>query len=482
MKMMTLSTAVVTCLFAWARAEECSGAAAEATAQGNSMLQVKGEVKPKTSPVNEQDALVLEGSADGKATEAGDCKDMGNCGWSWRCSDWAKIHCCKCGGGHKKVDLAKRADQDLFEVLTFNTYLLRINIVLTIDEKPNLATRATEIFNWFKTLRTVEVPDVVVLQEIYAKEGQDLLQDICNKNWRKNSGIFAHPHHHYLPCDVPNSPFGFATTCVNPTSGLNPVKTGGVVVLLKKGLELVSAEDVAYDDSAGQERFTKLGFWAIELMKGTQKYWAFGTHAIAYEHPDYIKIRQLQFKQMRKYIDEKVEDGARLAIAGDMNIFTGPYKDKDQKLHIPAELEPMLENLGAGAKAPATVGEHVPKGFWLPLAANMSASADPVLNHVIAAIPDEARLGAQRFDSVIAPGPGERLTSPATMRFQIVPVKSDTCFVTEQTGYPKGTKTDDLSDHYAVYAELRYAAAAPRCAVVQDHQGSKGSLPAGPTC
>lgn len=260
------------------------------------------------------------------------------------------------------------------------------------------------------------------------------------------------------------------------------MKTGGVVVLLKKGLELVSAEDVPYHDCAGEECFTKLGFWAIKLRKGTQTYWAFGTHAIAYEDPTYIQIRQKQYKQMRQYIDSNVEAGARLVIAGDMNIFTGPYQDKDNVTHNPTELEPMLANLGSPG-APAIVGELVPRGFWLPLASDMKDSADPIWNHVINAIPDERRLGAQRFDSVIAPGQGDRLlTSPGTMRFQIVPVKSDECFVTEQSGYPEGTMTDDLSDHYAVFAELRYNESAPRCGVVHCHQGSKGRLPAGPTC
>jgi len=141
----------------------------------------------------------------------------------------------------------------------------------------------------------------------------------------------------------------------------------------------------------------------------------------------------------------------------------------------------MLANLGSTG-SPATVGDLVPKGFWLPLVSDMNVSADPTWNHIINAIPDESRLGGQRFDSVIAPGQGDRLTSPATMRFQIVPVKSDECFVTEQTEYPNGTMTDDLSDHYAVFAELRYNESAPRCAVVRGHQGSKNRLPAGPTC
>mmetsp|Transcript_51446 Transcript_51446/g.102206 ORF Transcript_51446/g.102206 Transcript_51446/m.102206 type:complete len:481 (+) Transcript_51446:55-1497(+) len=480
--MMVLPMVVAICFFAWAQADECSSTTEACPRNGSLLLQTKKKEGSIASAVEEQHVSALEDLSNRRAVAAGDCKDLGDCGMSWcSVSEWARLHCCKCGGGHQTIDAVKKADQDLLTVMTYNTYLLRINIVMVVDEKPNLDIRAKEISDWFQTLQTEEVPDVLVLQEIYASEGQDLLTQMCNKAWRKNSGLASHPHHHYLPCDVPNSPFGFATTCVNPTAWLNPVKTGGVVVLLKKGLELVSAEDVAYDDCSGLECFTKLGFWAIKLRKGDQIYWAFGTHAIAYEDPEFIKIRQKQFKQMRQYIDNHVENGARLVIAGDMNIFTGPYQDEKNVTHTPAELEPMLANLGS-ADSPATVGELVPRGFWLPLASDMKYSADPVWNHIIRAIPDERRLGAQRFDSVIAPGPGDRLTSPETMRFQIVPVKSDDCFVTEQVGYPAGTKTDDLSDHYAVFAELRYSAEAPRCAVVHGHQGSKKQLPAGPTC
>lgn len=479
--MMLLTMVAATCCFAWVQAEECSQSKETPMPAHSMLLQVTKEEMPKNTAINEQHALAFEALANGKAAEAGDCKDMGSCGWSPWCTDWMTLHCCKCGGGHKMIDAAKKDDQDLLTVMTYNTYLLRIKIVLTVDAKPNLDKRATEIFKWFQTLQMEEVPDVLVLQEIYASEGQDLLTYICNTAWRKNSGIISHPHHKYLPCDVPNSPFGFATTCVNPTAWANPVKTGGVVVLLKKGIELVSAEDVRYHDCAGQECYTRLGFWAIKLRKGTQTYWAFGTHAIAYEDPEFIAIRQKQFKQMRSYIDSNVEDGARLVIAGDMNIFTGPYRDKDNVTHTPTELEPMLANLGSTG-SPAIVGKLVPRGFWLPLASDMNYSADPTWNHVISAIPAERRLGAQRFDSVIAPGQGDRLTSPSTMRFQIVPVKSDECFVTEQDGYPAGTKTDDLSDHYAVFSELRYSSEAPHCALVRGHQGSKGQLPAGPTC
>jgi len=468
---------VAACFFAWALAEECSSTI-EASSPQQMLLQITKKEMPRASAGEEPHTLAL---ANRKAAEDGNCKDLGDCSWSWWCTQWATLHCCDCGGGHHTTDAVERDDQDLLTVMTYNTYLLRINIGFTIDEKPNLKKRAWEIFNWFQTLRTEEVPDVLVFQEIYASEGQDLLNYLCNTEWRKNSGIISHPHHKYLPCNVPNSSFGFATTCANPTAGVNPVKTGGIVVLLKKGIELVSAEDIPYDDCAGQECFTKLGFWAIKLQKGMQTYWAFGTHAIAYEDPKYIEIRQKQFKQMRQYIDNNVEDGARLVIAGDMNIFTGPYQDKDGVTHTPTELEPMLANLGS-TSSPAIVGDLVPRGFWLPLASDMKDSADPIWNHIIKAEPDERRLGAQRFDSVIAPGPGDRLTSPKTMRFQIVPVKSDECFVTEQEEYPAGTKTDDLSDHYAVFAELRYSSEAPRCAVVHGHQGSKKQLPAGPTC
>merc|ERR1719282_829615 len=111
-----------------------------------------------------------------------------------------------------------QADQDLLTVMTFNTYLLRVRIVLAIDVRPNLDERQKRIAQWFNTLNDAAVPDILVLQEIYSKEAQAMLRTMCNPSWTKNSDFWTgHSHDLYIPCTVNNAKFEYATRCVNPT-------------------------------------------------------------------------------------------------------------------------------------------------------------------------------------------------------------------------------------------------------------------------
>jgi hypothetical protein len=62
----------------------------------------------------------------------------------------------------------------------------------------------------------------------------------------------------------------------------------------------------------------------------------------------------------------------------------------------------------------------VGKGFWLPLDEALDISADVDLNHYINNLPDEKRLGSHQFDWNVVPGPGDRLATPISKRFQMV--------------------------------------------------------------
>lgn len=86
---------------------------------------------------------------------------------------------------------------------------------------------------------------------------------------------------------------------------------------------------------------------------------------------------------------------------------------------------------------------------------------------------------------MLVPQEGDTFAAPAEMRYQMLPMKHPSgCF---QSGKPyadrgaqKGTYTDDLSDHYAVFAQVCYAGpcgSVPRLTVNADHV-----LPQGPTC
>jgi hypothetical protein len=134
------------------------------------------------------------------------------------------------------------------------------------------------------------------------------------------------------------------------------------------------------------------------------------------------------------------------------------------------ETDGMLNALGSEG-APATGGTQIPQGFWKHLQAEVTVSADVEKNHFLLNLPDETRLGSQQFDWVVVPSKGDsKLEAPKSSRFQFVPMKSETPFdsslVSEQL-------TDDLSDHYAIFAELCYSS---ECPDVVD--GSGNLLPA----
>lgn len=290
-----------------------------------------------------------------------------------------------------------------------------------------------------------------------------------------------HAHAPYIPCDAPSSPFGYATRCANPTAG-NVVKTSGIVVLVKKGIEMEgSTEDVRFRDCKGQTCLSARGFWAVRFRKGSQPYLFLGTHTIAYEQ--YYETRLKQFQQIRRYIDGHTAGGDRVVIAGDMNVLTNDYVDDHGNTVHPAEVPSMLNTLGGGPNAPAKAGANVPDGFWLKLNSPMTDSWIPETNHFINAVPEYVLDGPQRYDWILVPGPGDRLATPFGMRWQIVPVNAGTCYESETPGYPAGTMTDELSDHYAVFAEIRWTSDAPDyTAVVQDHRGHSQTLPSGTTC
>lgn len=381
-------------------------------------------------------------------------------------------------------------DQDLLTVMTFNTYLLRIKFfgVIQYSESPDLDVRAAGIATWFNTLQPAEVPDVLVLQEIYSDEAQDLMRKICSSTWTKDTKVFSdYAHAPYIPCDEPSSRFGYGTRVTIPTAG-NVVKSGGIVVLVRKGIEMEGAtEDERFDDCAGQTCLSARGFWAVRLRKGTQPYLFIGTHAVAYTQ--YDETRQKQFQQIRTYIDDHTVEGDRVVIAGDMNVMSKDWVDENGKTVHPTEVPNMLNTLGCqnqngcSKNAPATAGTHVPDGFWLKLNSPMADSATPTTNHYTHVIPEDARLGPQQYDWIIAPGDGDRLATPFEMRWQIAPINADTCYNSEQPGYPKGTTTDELSDHYGVFAAIRWTSDAPEYTTsVQGHRGHSQVLPSGPTC
>jgi len=375
-------------------------------------------------------------------------------------------------------------DQDLLTVMTYNTNLLKIKLGLPISSEPNLNMRARHLVRWIETLQLSEVPDVLVLQDIYSAEGELLIRQICEKDWVRSGDIspWSEEIPDSLDCNA-RSHFKVTTSDLNVVAYFWPAMGGGVVVLLKRGLHLVSASPQRYGHCNGMECFVRYGFWAIQLTKGTEKYWLFATSVVPHETEKYQEIRQKNFMQMREYINANVKDGEKIVIAGGLNVFTGPYEDKIGRVRIPNELEGTLKTLGT-AGAPASPGKLVPRGFWLPLEYDLNVTMDPVNNHFVNSIPSAAMQGPQMFDWVLVPGVGDRLATPFQIRYQVVPIKSDSCFPSERPGLQKKgkTRTDDLSDHYAVFSEIRWKSSAPQVAPVKGHRGFSGALRKGFDC
>lgn len=279
--------------------------------------------------------------------------------------------------------------------------------------------------------------------------------------------------------------FGFATQQANPRSAFSPLIGGGVVVLVKKGVVITDASDHVFSDCSGTDCLQYRGFWAVQMLKGTQKYWVFATHTQAWEGADKAVVRRKQFRQMRAYADANLEDGARVVFSGDLNIMTGPYVDTDGNIVTQIETADMLADFGA-PEAPATGGTAMPLGLWLRLdeaietPEGLPASADAMRNHFIYYQADYLRFGSHLLDWNLVPSSGDRLAAPVSAEYQVLPLKDENCFASDLVD---GQRTDDLSDHNGVYSELCYAQeGCPRAPVLSGKRGSAARLPAGPSC
>eukprot|EP00930_Biecheleria_cincta_P008220 TRINITY_DN109619_c0_g1_i1.p1 TRINITY_DN109619_c0_g1~~TRINITY_DN109619_c0_g1_i1.p1 ORF type:complete len:475 (-),score=41.67 TRINITY_DN109619_c0_g1_i1:119-1543(-) len=419
-----------------------------------------------TAPFCDASCVECSGSCKVVTTKSG-MSDYGSGCWSGD-----KVCCCDRVGPPP----TQRADQDSLTIMNFNTFLLEVNAIITVSSKSNLEDRAERIPFWFSSLADEEVPDVLVLNEIMSTGAERMLKNMCSQSWQKNNNDGDNAK--FIPCAA-SSKFAFATLAANPTSAASAQKCSGVVVLVKKGHEIVAAHDTKFKECSGGDCWADKGFWIVQLKKGTQTYWIVGTHTNAYEGTDKVKIRLSQFKHMRSRAEEIAGLGARVVFAGDMNILTDPYVDEKGNRVFENETEGMLGALGASG-APASAGTWAPKGFWLPLDSPLRATADPTWNHFIHHDFSESRLGAQIFDWIITPGRGESLSSPAKATVQVVPMKADSCFKSEEA---KGIYTDDLSDHFAVFAHLCYDAdACPSLPQVVGHRGYRNRLPSGPDC
>jgi len=341
---------------------------------------------------------------------------------------------------------------DVFSILNTNTFLLEIRLGgysvlgggVGVVTKPDMKQRADGFVQWFGSLKSKDVPDVVVFNEIFSKQGSTVLKRLCNPKWKRNAA-------QVVEC-VSTSKFGSATRVLNPAGYVKI--SGGVVIMVRKGLELADFAEEPFEDKDIEDGMSQKGFLRVKVRNHpVGDVWVIGTHTQAW--PANAAIRVNQFKQIWTHIQKTIPAGERVILAGDMNTESPEIQDMKQALH--AENPPVNEN-----------------GFWMPLRTPLryssygSGGQNAYLNHDI-----KEALEKSPHDQILYVSDQSGYKSPTSMQWQYLPMKSDTCFETGLASNVKTIQIDDLSDHYAAYAELCFG---ERCAPseLSGHRGFTG--------
>jgi len=385
-------------------------------------------------------------------------------------------------------------EADKLTVLMYNTYMLDIGAGHSLDARSRLMA------DWFETLNEDALPDVLVLLEIHSDAGEALVQRICSDKFlrrvpvggfgRRRRMMASETQYPFMPCRS-SSPFAFTTLTNNAP---RVMKGGGVVVLVRKGVQMEAAYDEMFTDRRGWQRFAGKGFWAVRATKADKHFWVIATHTHPYAR--YADARRSNFAQIRAWVDAHVEDGSRLVFAGDMNTLTQPFTHHDCTVSTAVETANMTRLLGA-ASAPAIAGSLEKDGFWLPLDTPLEQSWHTPSNHFATHLYPKGSKGYegdQMLDWVLSPGEGDRLEVPHEFKRQVVPLVSSECFPTtfevdddsEDDFVVGGTfQGTDLSDHYGVFALLCYndvregSCTSP---AVEGHRGVAGTVPSPVDC
>ncbi|CAE7188984.1 unnamed protein product [Symbiodinium necroappetens] len=343
--------------------------------------------------------------------------------------------------------------EDVFSIMNVNTFLLEVRIAgwaprqgLAFGSKPDMQARADGLVRWFQELKEDEVPDVVVFNEIFSKAASTIFRQLCNPQWRRN-GWYAKDN--VLACSTAGH-FGFATRVLNPAGWVKI--SGGVVIMVRKGLYISDFHEEAYVDHDFEDGMSQKGFMRVRVgHPSIGDVWVIGSHTQAW--PQNAGIRVKQWKQMWRHIDATIPEGSKLVIAGDMNTETSEVETMKKELH--SESPPLDES-----------------GFWLPLRTPLPYSSyggggqNAYLHY-----DNQETHEKSPHDQIMYVSAGNKYLSPKSMRWQYLPMKSDDCFPSAIT--TPNISMDDLSDHYAAYAQLCYGS---RCQIQQlsGHRGFTG--------
>eukprot|EP00930_Biecheleria_cincta_P058661 TRINITY_DN44467_c0_g1_i1.p1 TRINITY_DN44467_c0_g1~~TRINITY_DN44467_c0_g1_i1.p1 ORF type:complete len:492 (-),score=73.83 TRINITY_DN44467_c0_g1_i1:63-1538(-) len=340
--------------------------------------------------------------------------------------------------------------RDVFSVMNCNTFLLEIRLFgwagggIARGKKRNMQQRSDGFVEWFRTLQPKDVPDAVVFNEIFSKAGSSVIKRLCNPEWKRNGP-------QVLECKD-GSDFAAATRVLNPAGRIKI--SGGVVIMVRRGLEISDFAEEAYVDHDLEDGMSQKGFLRVKVRKhSVGDVWLIGTHTQAW--PENKNIRVQQFKQVWKHINEHIPRGERVIVAGDFNTETPELPDMKRELH--AESPPITE-----------------AGFFMPLRTPLkystygSGAQNAFIHHDAHEFHDMSP-----HDQIVYVSSQAGYSEPKSMTWQYLPMKSETCYDTNLASSKMTIQVDDLSDHYAVYAELCFGS---NCAFTElsGHHGYTG--------
>ena len=192
---------------------------------------------------------------------------------------------------------------DELKVLTYNIYALPL-----VASK--ISARLTELPHH------IDGYDVIMMQEAFSSERTALLNKLAQQ----------YPYQTYVP-----------------GTGLNLYNSG---VLIISRYPIVKTDDMIYPDCTGTDCFADKGIIYAEIIKNGKAYHLAATHTASFDTAEARALRQVQFKQIRQFIDQKnIPNFDAVLMGGDLNV---------NKLKWPQDYQDMLMNLNA--TAPITTG------------------------------------------------------------------------------------------------------------------------------
>lgn len=190
------------------------------------------------------------------------------------------------------------ADSNTLKVLTYNVFALP---VIASD----IGTRLKELPEHLKGY------DAILLQELFSSDSPALLRALSEE-------------------------YPYQTEILKNKNGWN-IHNGGVAIVSR--YPIAQADYFVYPDCTGTDCFADKGFVKAEVIKDGKAYHLLGTHTASFDTDAARNIRQIQFQQMRNFVQQQqVPTFDAVLYGGDFNV---------NKLKFPDDYASTQQNLNA---------------------------------------------------------------------------------------------------------------------------------------